>query len=103
LLAVDAFPPATFDIEFSGWVPTLELTAYVRAPPEPGPVRILYRAQLIDARRSTSRVTSGPRRTPRRSRQPARRYPPRLSKRRIRNGAGPSTRSHPGAYLRTAT
>jgi hypothetical protein len=51
LLAVDAFPPATFDIEFSGWVPTLELTAYVRALPAPGPVRILHRAQLIDAGR----------------------------------------------------
>jgi hypothetical protein len=51
LYAVDAFPPATFDIEFSGWVPTLELTVYVRALPAPGPVRILQRAQLIDAQR----------------------------------------------------
>ena len=51
LYAVDAFPPATFDIERAGWVPTLELTAYVRALPAPGPVRILQRAQLIDARR----------------------------------------------------
>lgn len=51
LFAVDAFPPATFDIEFSGWVPTLALTAYVRALPAGGPVRILYRAQLIDAQR----------------------------------------------------
>jgi len=51
LFAVDAFPPATFDIEFSGWVPTLELTAYVRAVPAPGPVRVLHRAQLIDAGR----------------------------------------------------
>jgi hypothetical protein len=51
LFAVDAFPPATFDIEFSGWVPTLELTAYVRALPAPGPVRVLQRAQLIDAHR----------------------------------------------------
>jgi acyl-coenzyme A thioesterase PaaI-like protein len=49
--AVDAFPPATFDIEFSGWVPTLELTVYVRALPVPGPVRVLQRAQLIDAGR----------------------------------------------------
>ena len=49
LFAVDAFPPATFDIEFSGWVPTLELTVYVRALPVPGPVRVLQRAQLIDA------------------------------------------------------
>jgi hypothetical protein len=51
LFAVDAFPPATFDIEFSGWVPTLELTVYVRALPVPGPVRILHRAQLVDAGR----------------------------------------------------
>lgn len=51
LFAVDAFPPATFDVEFSGWVPTLELTAYVRAPPAPGPVRILHRAELIEAQR----------------------------------------------------
>ena len=51
LYAVDAFPPATFDIEFSGWVPTLELTAYIRAVPAPGPVRVLHRAQLIEAGR----------------------------------------------------
>ena len=51
LYAVDAFPPATFDIELSGWVPTLELTAYVRALPEPGPVRVLQRAQLIEGGR----------------------------------------------------
>jgi hypothetical protein len=51
LFAVDAFPPATFDIEFSGWVPTLELTVYVRALPVPGPVRVLQRAQLIEAGR----------------------------------------------------
>jgi acyl-coenzyme A thioesterase PaaI-like protein len=48
LFAVDAFPPATFDIAFTGWVPTLELTAYVRALPEPGPLRVQHRAQLID-------------------------------------------------------
>jgi acyl-coenzyme A thioesterase PaaI-like protein len=51
LFAVDAFPPATFDIEFAGWVPTLELTAYVRALPTTGPVRVLQRAHLIDAQR----------------------------------------------------
>ncbi len=51
LFAVDAFPPATFEIEMSGWVPTLELTAYVRALPAPGPVRVLQKAQLIDAQR----------------------------------------------------
>jgi acyl-coenzyme A thioesterase PaaI-like protein len=51
LFAADAFPPATFEIEFSGWVPTLELTVYVRALPEPGPVRVLHRAELVDAQR----------------------------------------------------
>lgn len=51
LFAIDSFPPATFDIAFSGWVPTLELTAYVRALPAAGPVRILHRAQLIEAQR----------------------------------------------------
>lgn len=51
LFAVDAFPPATFEIEMSGWVPTLELSVYVRALPAPGPVQVLQRAQLIDAQR----------------------------------------------------
>jgi hypothetical protein len=51
LFAVDAFPPATFDIQFTGWVPTLELTAYIRALPVPGPLQIVQRAQLIAAER----------------------------------------------------
>jgi acyl-coenzyme A thioesterase PaaI-like protein len=51
LYAVDAFPPATFEIEITGWVPTLELSVYVRALPAPGPVQVLQRAQLIDAQR----------------------------------------------------
>jgi hypothetical protein len=51
IYSVDAFPPGTFDIEVSGWVPTLELTVYVRALPQPGPVRVLQRAHLIDAER----------------------------------------------------
>jgi Thioesterase-like superfamily len=49
--AVDAFPPATFDVEMTGWVPTLELTVYVRALPAPGPVRVLQKAHLVDAQR----------------------------------------------------
>lgn len=51
IYAIDAFPPATFDIEMTGWVPTLELTAYIRALPAPGPVRVLQKAHLIDAQR----------------------------------------------------
>jgi acyl-coenzyme A thioesterase PaaI-like protein len=51
LYAVDGFPPATFDIAFAGWVPTLSMTVYLRALPAPGPVRVLHRAQLIDGGR----------------------------------------------------
>jgi acyl-coenzyme A thioesterase PaaI-like protein len=51
LFAVDAFPPGTLDIHMSGWVPTLELSAYVRALPAPGPVRVLQKALLIEAHR----------------------------------------------------
>lgn len=47
LTAVDAFPPATFDLGSTGWVPTLELTAYVRALPAPGPLVIRQRARLV--------------------------------------------------------
>jgi hypothetical protein len=49
--AVDAFPPATFEIATSGWVPTLELTVYVRALPAPGSLRVLQLARSIDAGR----------------------------------------------------
>ena len=51
LWAIDSFPPGTFDIELTGWVPTLELSAYVRARPAPGPVRVLQRVHLIDGQR----------------------------------------------------
>lgn len=47
LYLLDAFPPATFDIGPSGWVPTLSLTAYVRARPAPGPLRAVQRAQVV--------------------------------------------------------
>ncbi len=49
LFAVDAFPPATFDLAESGWVPTLELTAYVRGLPAPGPLLVRQRARLVEA------------------------------------------------------
>ena len=51
LYAVDAFPPATFEVQTTGWVPTLELTVYVRALPAPGPVRVLQKAQLVQGQR----------------------------------------------------
>jgi hypothetical protein len=47
LFVADCLPPATFGVVASGWVPTLDLTAYVRAVPAPGPLRLRFRAQLI--------------------------------------------------------
>ena len=49
LFVVDAFPPATFEIGSVGWVPTLELTSYVRALPVEGPLRVRQRARLVEA------------------------------------------------------
>jgi len=43
--------PGTLEVALTGWVPTLELTVYVRALPAPGPVRILQQARMIDAGR----------------------------------------------------
>jgi hypothetical protein len=40
LLAVDALPPAAFEIGISGWVPTVELTVHIRCRPAPGPLRV---------------------------------------------------------------
>lgn len=48
LFFLDALPPATFELVLSGWVPTLSLTAYVRARPAPGPLRIRQVAHAID-------------------------------------------------------
>lgn len=47
LFAVDSFPPATLDIALTGWVPTLQMSAYVRALPAPGPLQVLHRAHLV--------------------------------------------------------
>jgi hypothetical protein len=47
LFAVDALPPVTFNLGAPGWVPTLELTAYVRGIPAPGRLRVRQRARVI--------------------------------------------------------
>ena len=51
LFAVDSLPPASYEVAVTGWVPTFELTAYVRALPAPGPLQILQRAHLIEGQR----------------------------------------------------
>ncbi len=40
LVAVDALPPTGFELGVKGWVPTVELTAHIRALPAPGPLRV---------------------------------------------------------------
>ncbi|MFC5825715.1 thioesterase family protein [Nonomuraea insulae] len=40
LVALDPVPPVTFDLGLSGWVPTIQLSAYIRRLPAPGPVRV---------------------------------------------------------------
>ncbi len=47
LFAVDAIPPATFRIGSTGWVPTLQMSAYVRARPAPGWLGIRMTANLV--------------------------------------------------------
>jgi Thioesterase-like superfamily len=48
LVALDLLPPATFDLGLTGsWVPTMELTAYLRALPADGPLRVRQRARLV--------------------------------------------------------
>ncbi len=48
LFFLDSLPPATFELAATGWVPTLSLTAYVRARPAPGRLRIRQRAHAVD-------------------------------------------------------
>ncbi len=43
----DAIPPATFRIGSAGWVPTLQMSAYVRARPLPGWLGIRMTANLV--------------------------------------------------------
>ena len=43
----DAMPPVTFDLGLMGWVPTLELTVFLRGLPAPGWLRVVQRARLL--------------------------------------------------------
>ena len=48
LVAVDAFPPAIFNANLPiAWTPTIELTAHVRAQPQPGWLRCSYTTRFI--------------------------------------------------------
>jgi hypothetical protein len=47
LYAADSFPPPTLALGSVGWVPTLELTVYLRGLPAPGPLRVRQRARVL--------------------------------------------------------
>ncbi len=48
LLGVDAFPPTVFNANLPvSWVPTLELTAHVRARPAPGWLRCAFSTRFV--------------------------------------------------------
>ncbi len=50
IIACDVTPPAAWNaLGVGGWVPTVELTAHLRARPVPGPVRIHVETRAIDA------------------------------------------------------
>jgi hypothetical protein len=47
-VATDAFPPTAFDARLPlGWTPTVELTAHVRARPEPGWLRCRFTTPFV--------------------------------------------------------
>ncbi|MEV4073468.1 thioesterase family protein [Nonomuraea fuscirosea] len=51
LVALDPVPPVSFDLGLSGWVPTIQLSAYLRRLPAPGPVRVRLAATDITGER----------------------------------------------------
>ena len=46
-LFADAFPPPILDVIPASWVPTLELTVHLRARPEPGWLRAVFRTRVL--------------------------------------------------------
>jgi len=48
VLAADCLPPATFELGITGWVPTLQLSVWLRAQPAPGPLRVRQVARVVD-------------------------------------------------------
>ena len=47
LFSPDACPPATFMIGSTGWVPTLQMSTYVRARPAPGWLGLRMTANVV--------------------------------------------------------
>ncbi len=57
MLTVDAAPPPTFGLGVRGWVPTLQMSAWVRHRPAPGPLVLRSRAGLVTSSSSGTGFT----------------------------------------------
>jgi hypothetical protein len=51
LVALDPVPPITYDLGIAGWVPTLQMSAYIRRLPAPGSVKVNMHANDITGSR----------------------------------------------------
>jgi acyl-coenzyme A thioesterase PaaI-like protein len=47
LVALDPVPPVSYTLGLPGWAPTIQLSAYLRRHPAPGPVRVAMRATEV--------------------------------------------------------
>lgn len=57
LVALDIGPPASFDLGIGGRAPTMQLSAYLRGLPAPGPLRFEQRAGEVSADRMDEVMT----------------------------------------------
>jgi hypothetical protein len=51
LVALDPVPSVSYDLGIPGWAPTVTLTAYIRAFPASGPIRVCLRATEVSGNR----------------------------------------------------
>ncbi|MFI7702380.1 thioesterase family protein [Nonomuraea sp. NPDC049480] len=51
LVALDPVPPVSYDLGLPGWVPTIQLSAYIRRLPVPGPIRVRLSATDVGGER----------------------------------------------------
>ncbi|WP_017626507.1 thioesterase family protein [Nocardiopsis chromatogenes] len=51
LVALDMVPPVSYDLRLPGWAPTVQMSAYIRAVPAPGPVRVAMQAEEVSGDR----------------------------------------------------
>lgn len=56
LVALDPVPPVSYDLGAPGWAPTLQLSAYIRRLPAPGPVLVRMNANDVTHNRMDETV-----------------------------------------------